>query len=198
MQARNAIVIYSRTASGRIPVTLNRRTNLFFRQSIMVRHVASYLGPSVLETALTSMKEKYREFYVWHLENNTYVFRKIPYFGYMYSQTIERTTWDKQSMEICFKNIEQIDASKNAIPVLPSNPKKIYKIGYYELSLFVSVTNTNIIDKRSIMQFIHHINDELEKRCIGVLLYSEFIIIESKINFVTSLLRYNLSISSML
>jgi len=194
-QARKGLVTYVAAAHSKIPVTLNRSTNIFFRQMRMVKHTAGFLGPSTLETDLRNLYRNIEWFYHSHRERNEYLFYKIPYLTFAYMCLSERVIWFLKNLEVCYRNIDLIDERKDVIPPLTRDiptliPKYAFMIGEYELQLFASL-QTNVIDKTSILQFLRHINEALTTQYTGPIIYEIMKAMELKLNLVTAFLRFN-------
>jgi len=180
--ARKQLLVYKKAQEGKVPKKLGKAVNIFFRHPFMARCVSTYLGPHELEYELKQLKDNFGLFYLRHEESQrelditfpTYLIRWQRLLSRCYSFQRTRIEWCQQNLDICIQNLAGIDSRKEVYYVsdydpLPNNIEidRRFYIGYHrsldEMDLFVSDTNTNVIEKASIIRFIKLLSEELKK-----------------------------------
>lgn len=176
-----------------------RAINIFFRQAIMVRCIASYLGPSGLEYHLKQLKSKLSLFYM----RNELIQREIdkgqkkaywrhPVITQIYVAQNNRNCWYLDNIDTCAHNLQVVDSRKESVTSFQD--LKLYDCygyitGRYELELFITDTGATHIDKESILKFISYIVKDIES-CNSQNIFYNMRRFESKLNFLSSFLKH--------
>ena len=207
MEYRKELLFYIKAQKEKIPRKLGKAINIFFRQSRMSRHVLSYLGCE-LEYMLKKLKDHFGLFYLRHehlkkeLDTSPSVFGKrwLP-FTRIYVFQMHKLDWYEQNRETCLYNMDAIDARKEVIDMENHTGLRQnygYDLGLYELQLFIATTDTTVVDRKSILRFITNIICELKDKYPASELFDTMKLVESKLNLLSSFLRYKFTVETHL
>jgi hypothetical protein len=173
----------------------------------MARYVSRYLGPGELEYELKQLKDNFRLFYLRHESRQRELDTTLPCFWRrwnalteIYVFQMDKLNWYTRNLDVCLQNLERIDSRKEVIdisayPDLSDNSG--FQTGLYELHLFASEADTNVIEKASVMRFIKSINEEL-KKCIIHDIYDVLRLFECRLKLLSSLLQYKFDVETHL
>jgi len=205
--ARKQLLVYKKAQEGKVPKKLGKAVNIFFRHPFMARCVSTYLGPGKLEYELKQLKDNFGLFYLCHESRQRELDTTLPCFSRrwnaltrVYVFQMDKLKWYEQNLDICLQNLARIDSRKEVFDVTKYHPLSDncgFEIGLYELHLFVSETNTNVIEKASVMRFIKSINEKL-KECIAHDIYCAIKTFECRLDLLSSFLRYNFDVETHL
>ena len=182
--------------------------NLFFRIPRSTRHVSSFLGPSGLEYELRKLKSAFGLFYLRHEDRQRVLDLKLPPFSrrwsslsqiYMFQK--DKLEWYIRNLDICLENLDRIDSRKEMIdisshPFLDGNLG--YHTGLHSLQLFMAETNTNVIEKESIMKFVRSMTDGLLKEYADPDIYDTIRLFGYRLKLLSSFLQYNFDVETHL
>jgi hypothetical protein len=209
-QDRKDLAIYAKVTRARIPFTLNRSTNIFFRQMRMVKHTARFLGPGALEMALKQLREEFGLFYLRHeyeqqildYTSTSQNSQKWDCITRIYTFQMVNLDWLLSHLDTCIRNIESIDARKERILMDITRKPFIENYGYmqgvHELQTFICYTNTNVIDQSSILQFICHIVQEMKQTYPAKDIYNQMREFESNLSLLSSFLKWEFDVTKHL
>jgi len=206
-QDRKDLAIYAKVTRARIPFTLNRSTNIFFRQMRMVKHTARFLGPGALEMALKQLREEFGLFYLRHeyeqqVLDYTSTSKKWNCLTGIYTFQMGNFDWFLSHLDTCVTNIERIDARKEEIQMDITHRPLIENYGWmqgvHELQTFICQTNTNVIDKQSVLKFIRRITQEMKRQYPITEFYTQMREFESNLSLLTSFLKYEFDVNKHL
>ena len=201
-QSLKQLLIYKEAQKSKIPKKLGKAVNIFFRHPVMMKCVSVYLGPGELEHELKQLKDSFRAFYVRHEDRQRILDETYPTFirrwqtlTRIYNFQYEKIEWYVQNIETSIQNLNRIDSRKEAFNLdsLPGDIQGEFYTGYhrslYELQLFMTDTNTNVVDKESILKFIKKLNNDLDHCVVEWVIHERIRIFERKLNLLSSLLR---------
>jgi len=205
--ARKQLLVYKKAQEGKVPKKLGKAVNIFFRHPFMVRCVSTYLGPGELEYELKQLKDNFGLFYLRHEAIQREFDTTLPCFSRrwnaltrVYVFQMDKLKWYEQNLDVCLDNLARIDSRKEVFDITKHHTlsdNRGFEIGLYELHLFASETDTNVIEKASVMRFIKSINEKL-KECIAPDIYCSIKTFECRLDLLSSFLRYNFDVETHL
>ena len=201
---RKELLIYQKAHGERRWKALN----LFFRISRTTRHVASFLGPNILDYELRKLKSMFGLFYLRHEDRQRVLDLNLPPFSkrwgslsriYIFQK--DKLDWCIQNLDVCLENLDRIDSRKEVIdisshPFLDGNLG--YHTGLHTLQLFMAETNTSVIEKTSIMRFIRSMTKGLSKECADPDIFDTIKLFERRLKLLSSFLQYKFDVETHL
>jgi len=172
----------------------------------MVRRVASFLGPSALEIELRDLKQQFGLFYLRNEQSQRVLDNTLPgswnNFTRCYALQLNTLDWYLDNMEICLENVHKIDSRKEIFDTdlltMSLYENYGYMVGLSELRNFVCYTDTNVIDRASVLKFIRFIKGECRKEYPSSEIYTIMKELETNLNLLSSLLKREFRIGTYL